>query len=361
MFVDQFAGTTPCLVLLGLRIGILRGDRAVIGESGLFAHFIRPELDRIAAEGYSRFGRIVGVANDEQFAARVTELREQFTEAAHLTEGAEQRELAAAPLDPIKVDELLGRLGAGVDTQGIRLMSRLRELNLVAFSNDEMPDAKTFRWVLPYPKQGLVAESPAVVVVGGVTPLNEVEDDWLLRIIFQNNRRIRQADGLDEAAVVLDQTIERLTDAGLPPTLIVLPWDWELTAHLLRRDGQDPQLAPEGNAIGAYRGIELIRGLQWQSRDLVFVLSVPHLAQIALRHPVPTVLSERFHVEVRPPNDTELEDDLRKPAPTSSVGLPFAGPDLIAYRRNELRVEVTEYMRLDIVNRAAARAIRIRR
>jgi hypothetical protein len=96
-------------------------------------------------------------------------------------------------------------------------------------------------------------------------------------------------------------------------------------------------------------------------REGGFVLAVPHLAQIALRHPVPTVLSERFHVEVRPPNDTELEDDLRKPAPTSSVGLPFAGPDLIAYRRNELRVEVTEYMRLDIVNRAAARAIRIRR
>jgi len=358
MAVDQFAGTTKCVVLLGLRMGTLRGDPDLVGESGLLPHFIQPELDRVAREGVGRWGDLIGASNEDQFANRITELRAQLTEAADLKEGKDQRRLADLPIDPGKAAELVQRLTAGIDIQGIRLISRLRELERVSWSDNPTPAEEVFRWGLEYPKEALIAGATDVVVVAGAIPLHEFEDDWLLRKLF-HGKRIARAEGLEAAGRELDRTIDSLEGSQLPASLIVVPWDWELTAHLLRRDGQDPQLAPEGNAISTYRRIELIRGLQWQSRDLIFVLSVVNLGRFTIPRPEPPEVKERFHVEVRPPTEVELEEAMNKPAPRSMVGLPFAGPDLLAYLGNVWRIDVSEHVRFDAINRRAARAIRV--
>src|SRR5207245_468330 len=111
-----------------------------------------------------------------------------------------------------KVAALIDRLGAGIDTQGIRLLERLRRLGLAHWSDVPFEGEMAIRWAIPYPKEGLIARKEELVVVGAEIPLYEVEDRWLLEHIFRGNRRMRTAKGLDMAGTVLDRTIESLAE-----------------------------------------------------------------------------------------------------------------------------------------------------
>jgi len=353
-FVDPYAGTSIVLALLSLRLGIQPNDPR-IGAAGL-NETLDPYFSRIVSDGFDRWGSFAGVASQEGLDQRVASARAALREAGHHTAGQHERMVAAADVDPDKVLSAIEGFLTGVDEAGMRLVVRLSEGDLVDWT-DDAEALPVNRFQILYPKDSLLPHGAVQVVFHGITPVAEREDAFVLS--WLGPAAIHDVVGFDEAAQAIDNAIDELARLGTPATLISVPWNWRLTTYLLERDGQDPNLVmPIGNAIGMYRGIELIRGLQWFDTNISWVIAVNHIGRLRILRTTQPEGHGRFTAEIRPPNKNELDTWAAEDHPQSPFGFPYEGDDLQAIFANRWQLVVDE--RLTIMNPNPAALVRIR-
>jgi hypothetical protein len=353
-FVDPYAGTSIVLALLSLRLGIQPNDPQ-IGAAGL-NEILDPYFSRILSDGFDRWGSFAGVASQEELDQRVASARVALREAGHHTAGQHERAVAAADVDPDKVHSAIQGFLTGVDEAGMRLVGRLSEADLVDWT-DDAEALLLNRFQILYPKDSLLAHGAVQVVFQGVTPVAEREDAFLLGRLGPG--AIHDVVGFDDAAQAIDDAIDELANLGTPASLVALPWNWRLATYLLERDGQDPNLVtPIGNTIGMYRGIALIRGLQWFDTNISWVIALNHIGRLRILRTTQPEGHGRFTAEIKPPNETELVRWTADDHPQSKFGFTYDGDDLQAVFANRWQVVIDE--RLTIINPNPAAVVRIR-
>jgi hypothetical protein len=224
--VDPYAGTSIVLALLAMKFGIQPQDPAV-AERGL-KDFLVPYLDTIRADGYQKWGALAGAASPEDFGNRLESVQTALTEAGHRAAGLHERFVRAADVDQERALRTIRGFLAGVDEVGIRLVSRLDEQGRVEWTDDP-GGLEALRFQIPYPKESLL-EDGVPVLFGGMAPIAEREDAAILARV--GSPPVREVVDFEAMAVAIDEATGELTEQGMAPSLIVLPWDWMLTAFL---------------------------------------------------------------------------------------------------------------------------------
>lgn len=352
--VDPYAGTSILLALLAMRFGI-QPHAPAVAERGL-KDFLAPYLDAIRTAGYERWGALAGAASQEDFGNRLDSAHNALTEAGQHAAVLHERLVRAADVDADRVLGAVRGFLAGVDEVGIRLVRRLDEQGRVEWTDDP-GGLEALRFQISYPKESLL-EGGVPVLFGGMAPIAEREDASILARV--GSRPVREVVDFEAMAVAIDEAIGELTERGMAPSLIVLPWDWLLTAFLLERDDQDPySVRPHANAIGTYRGIELIRGLQWSDRKTGLVICVSSIGRLKILRSDQAEAHRRFSAEIRPPTDAEIAAWRAGEPPKSGLGIPFDGEDLEAVYANRWQLVLEEKLAVLDPNPSAVAIIRL--
>jgi hypothetical protein len=358
-FSDEFSGTTLPMLLLSLGYVQSSALPREAGEAGLLAGYIEPIIRQVLEDDSGKWARFVTNLGSETLAERLELLRTRFKEVEHADEAATERRVAETPVDPTVLTDTLNRYTASIDREGLRLFQRLQTAGRVETVDDgDMLSVETT--ADSFPKISLIPEFGVPLIDLRATSIADQEDAAILARIGDPTRRI--ATSLDQLGEAIDAAIAELAARGTEATLIVLPWDWTLTRHVLARGGEALPEGPQGNDVGTYRGITLIRGLRQGPAGLCLVLSLEHLFRVKVSRPQAglDVRNDRFVVELRPPTEDELQADSGKPAPVSRVGLPYVGNDLVAARQNRWRLRIKESISIELTDPGAVVVIEYR-
>ena len=283
-------------------------------------------------------------------------LRERFKAQAHAASARQERAVAEAAVDPDAVARILDGFVQGVDADGLTLFRRLKEAGQVVV---EAADAEMayVGYSITVPKISFIPAFNVPSVFLGLAPLYEQED---LLILHATAPTPTIGTSYEEVAQQLDAAIDGLQGRETPATLVIVPNDWLMTVALLQHDGQ-ADLPGQGVDLGTYRGVPLLNGPAWaEDRQTCFVVALPALARLHVWAPPvdADVRHGRVLVELRAPEANELEAERQQPPPRSSAGLPYRGEDMEAALRNQWRLRVEAYLRVEVLDAGAIAAVR---